>query len=172
MKKFSIIIILSIVMTSCSTNQLIKYHTATRQKVSIEIPKSAKSTSINSIAESGSRFAANMTTEIKQYWKGYCDGNFNISTMWKEKGTYRDIYQEKGAIETASQGSKNELISELKNVNGKIFYINAWKNEAFRIKASIYFGSASFALVIECKEKDFPEAQKKLMEIIETLKVE
>jgi hypothetical protein len=106
-------------------------------------------------------------------WKGFTNGNFIIFTMWPGKGIYKDLQQEKGAIETASQGSKNVLISELKNVNGKIFYIYAWKrDEAFRIKASTYFGSESFALVIECKEKDFPEAQKKLMEIIETLKVE
>jgi hypothetical protein len=168
MKKIVFIFIASIVILSCSTpKKIFVATTADKKHIYVAIPATAIQTSIDNLRANGSVMAKYINN-----WNGYKDGVFYIFMKWDTNRLYKDVYQEKGIIETGQSGSKNLLISEFREVNGCYYYINASKDELYRIRALTYFGRDVFLVLIECKEKDFPEAQKKLMEIIETLKVE
>jgi hypothetical protein len=172
MKKIVLILLACVLFFSCCSKKIVSFTTVNNLKVSINFPRAIKPTNLDAMVKSDSNFASGMLSSTTN-WKGFIDGDYYIFILWPGKGISKDIFQLKGATETAYQGSENLLRSEIINVNGQAFYINAAKgNGLFRIKASTYIDSVDFAVVIECKEKDFPEAQKKLMEIIETLKVE
>lgn len=163
------------VLFSCNTNKhVITYKTKSNQKIIINLPNTLKPVCIDSLSVYGSKFAEDMPQDSKENWSGYIDDKFNLFTMWNTNGIYNDVYNEKGAMEIASQGSNYLLLSKVCKLNGNVCYVSVLKGQGKyqkKIKASTYFGRNNFILLIECKEQDFPEAEKLLIKILDSIKV-
>ncbi len=168
------IIILSIafVLFSCSTNkQIAAKIPTTNQKISFIIPKTMGVVDMDSAFQSklpfGKRPLYKVSPNINVYW----DGSYILYVKKPTKSIYKNLEHEKGAMETAMQGTKGAK-SEIKTINGRSFYFSSWQGgDFYRTSFKIYFGENSMMVAVESRKEDFQEAEELLMRILESIKV-